>query len=483
MTQVKKNFIYNVLYQILTIVLPLITVPYVSRRLGANGIGTYSYTYSIMSYFLMFALLGINNYGNRLIAKNKDDKTKMSKEFLSLYTLQIITTSIMLLLYLAYLNIGNVEYKTIAYIQSIYLFANMFDFNWFFFGLEKFKITITRNILIKIISFIFIIFFVKNEGDIWKYTLILALSVLLSQVALITILKKYIVITKIKICDIKKHIKPVLILFIPCIAISVYKTMDKIMLGNMSNVREVGFYEQSEKIINIPLGIVTALGTVMLPKISNLVANNDKEQVSNYISKSVMFAMFLAFPISFGLIATSENFIPIFLGEEFNSAIIITNLLAITIIFISFANVLRTQYILPNEMDISYVLSVSAGAVINFIANIIFIPKLGAVGACIGTILAEFLVMICNVFAVKKNLPIREYMKSILPFFVKSLVMFVITYTISMLKINTILNLMLTILIGIIIYYILNYKYINSIIDIGKIINKIKNKYKIKGEC
>lgn len=478
MTQVKKNFIYNVLYQVLTIVLPLITVPYVSRKLGANGIGTYSYTYSIMSYFLMFALLGINNYGNRLIAKNKDNKINMSKEFLSLYALQIITTSIMILLYLIYVSIGNVQYKIIAYIQSIYLVANMFDFNWFFFGLEKFKITITRNILIKIISFIFIIIFIKNEEDIWKYTLILALSVLLSQIALIPILKKNIVKVKIKSKDVKKHIKPVLILFIPCIAISVYKTMDKIMLGNMSNIKEVGFYEQSEKIINIPMGIITALGTVMLPKISNLVANNDKEQVSNYISKSVMFAMFLAFPICFGLLATSKSFIPILLGEEFNRAIIITNLLSITIIFISFANVLRTQYILPNEMDLSYVLSVSAGAVINFIANIIFIPKYGAVGACIGTILAEFLVMFCNIIAVRKQLPIRKYMKSTLPFFIKGFIMFIVTYTVSMIQINKIENLILTTLTGIIIYCVLNEKYINSIIDIKKLI--INKKLSIK---
>ena len=478
MTQVKKNFIYNVLYQVLTIVLPLITVPYVSRKLGANGIGTYSYTYSVMSYFLMFALLGINNYGNRLIAKNKDNKINMSKEFLSLYAFQIITTSIMILLYLIYVSIGNVQYKIIAYIQSIYLVANMFDFNWFFFGLEKFKITITRNILIKIISFIFIIIFIKNEEDIWKYTLILALSVLLSQIALIPILKKNIVKVKIKSKDVKKHIKPVLILFIPCIAISVYKTMDKIMLGNMSNIKEVGFYEQSEKIINIPMGIITALGTVMLPKISNLVANNDKEQVSNYISKSVMFAMFLAFPICFGLLATSKSFIPILLGEEFNRAIIITNLLSITIIFISFANVLRTQYILPNEMDLSYVLSVSAGAVINFIANIIFIPKYGAVGACIGTILAEFLVMFCNIIAVRKQLPIRKYMKSTLPFFVKGFIMFIVTYTVSMIQINKIENLILTTLTGIIIYCLLNEKYINSIIDIKKLI--INKKLSIK---
>lgn len=478
MTQVKKNFIYNVLYQVLTIVLPLITVPYVSRKLGANGIGTYSYTYSVMSYFLMFALLGINNYGNRLIAKNKDNKINMSKEFLSLYAFQIITTSIMILLYLIYVSIGNVQYKIIAYIQSIYLVANMFDFNWFFFGLEKFKITITRNILIKIISFIFIIIFIKNEEDIWKYTLILALSVLLSQIALIPILKKNIVKVKIKSKDVKKHIKPVLILFIPCIAISVYKTMDKIMLGNMSNIKEVGFYEQSEKIINIPMGIITALGTVMLPKISNLVANNDKEQVFNYISKSVMFAMFLAFPICFGLLATSKSFIPILLGEEFNRAIIITNLLSITIIFISFANVLRTQYILPNEMDLSYVLSVSAGAVINFIANIIFIPKYGAVGACIGTILAEFLVMFCNIIAVRKQLPIRKYMKSTLPFFIKGFIMFIVTYTVSMIQINKIENLILTTLTGIIIYCLLNEKYINSIIDIKKLI--INKKLSIK---
>lgn len=477
MNQIKKNFIYNVIYQILILILPIVTVPYVSRVLGVDGVGIYSYTSAIASYFMMFALLGINNYGNRTIAKVRDDKQKLSKNFWGIFTLQLTMSIIMILLYICYILIFLKNYKTIAMIQIIYVLSVIFDVNWLFFGLEKFRITVTRSTVLKLISLVFIFTFVKNKNDLWIYTLIMSVSTLLSQLTLWLFVKKEVNMVKIDIKDIKIHIKPCFILFIPVVAISLYKIMDKVMIGILANTTEVGYYEQAEKIINIPMGIVTALGVVMLPRISNLVSKGDDKKISEYMKKSCDFMMFLAFPICFGIISVSSDFIPLFLGNEFYKTSTLIYYIAITIVFVSFASVIRNQYLIPKEKDRVYVISVICGAVINLIINYLLIPKYESVGAAIGTIFAEFFVMFYQILAVRNELPVIEYLKNVSIFFAKSLIMFFFVLLIKLFKLSPILTIILQITIGGLIYVLLNIKYINEIIDIKKILNK-----KIRGK-
>lgn len=472
-SQLKKNLIYNVLYQILLLVLPFITVPYVSRVLGVDGIGIYSYTYSVVNYFMLVAMLGINNYGNRTIAKVRDNKDKLSKTFYSIYSIQFIMSILMIMLYLLYIVVFDVKYKSIAQLQIICLLSNMLDINWFFFGLEKFKLTVTRSTIVKIVSLIFIFLFVKQESDLWKYVLILSCSSLFSQLFLFTFLKKEINFIKITISDVLVHIKPILVLFIPVIAISVYKIMDKIMLGNMSVINEVGYYEQAEKIISIPLGIITALGTVMLPRISNLVQNKRDDQVRKYIHKSISFMMFLAFPICFGLISISKEFVLAFLGNGFMKSSVLLSYLSVTIVFLSFANVIRTEYLIPREMDNIYIVSVGLGAVINFVINLLLIPHLSSVGACIGTIAAEFIVMFYQIMAIRKELPVKDYILNSIPYFIKSFIMFIIIYLFNYINISNMIRLVLQVLLGCFIYFLLNIKYVLSIVDIKKYMRKL----------
>lgn len=466
MNQLKKNFIYNVAYQILILLLPIITVPYVSRVLGTDGIGVYSYTYSVVYYFMLIALLGINNYGNRTIAKCRDDKEKLSKSFFSIYIIQVLMSLIMIAIYIIYILLFEVNYKFIASIQILYLISNMFDINWFFFGLEKFKLTVSRSTIIKVISLIFIFIFVNDKSDLWIYTLILSLSTLLSQLILIPFLYKEVKFVKIALNDIKRNIKPCLILFIPVIAVSLYKVMDKIMLGNMSDISEVGLYEQAEKITQIPLGIITALGTVMMPRISNLVHKGQSNEIKMYLKKSMEFTSFLTLPIVFGLISIADDFIPIFLGIEFAKSVPILKLLSITLIFISYANVLRTQFLIPNNMDKEYTISVILGAIVNIIINLLLIPKYNSIGACIGTIFAEATVYIYQCYILRRKLPIFEYIKDSTCFFIESIIMFSIILLINFMNINICLKIIIKILIGIALYAALNYKYICKFLKI-----------------
>ena len=244
------------------------------------------------------------------------------------------------------------------------------------------------------------------------------------------------------------------------------------MIGALSNVTEVGYYENAEKISNIPLTIITALGTVMLPRISNLVAKGDYKQTKKYIDKSMNYVMFMSLAMCMGLIGVGYHFAPMFFGSEFQKTGLLIMLLAITLPFLSFANVLRTQYLIPKEEDGIYIKSVFAAAIVNLIMNFIFIPKYGSIGACFGTITAEFAVMFYQAYAIRKELPIKEYVINSIPFFFKSIVMLSIIYPFNMIEMNGILRLFIQVFLGCLIYGLLNIKYIFSIVDIKKLLKR-----------
>lgn len=468
MENVKRNFIYNIAYQILIMIIPLITTPYVSRVIGSEGIGTYSYTYSIAYYFMIFAMIGFNNYGNRSIAQVRDDKEKLTITFKEIYLLQIIIALIMTILYAMYLLFFDIQFKFISVIQGLYVISCIFDINWFFFGVENFKLTVVRNTIIKILSLIFIFLFVKDSNDVYIYVLILAGSSLISQLSLFPYLSKYIGKSKIKITNIKKHLMPCLKLFLPVIAVTMYRVMDKTMIGIFSTMSEVGYYENAEKIISIPNAIISALGVVMLPRMSNMYSNGKENESKSTIRKSIKFVMFLSFAMTFGIISISKDFSIMFFGKDFVKTGYLISLLAITIVFLSWGNVLRTQYLIPKERDKEYIISAFLGAFVNFIFNFIFIPKYGAIGACFGTILAEFIVVIYQSYAIRKELPLLKYLYDIVPFFIKSLIMLFIIYFINYLNILVVVKIVLQILLGVFIYLILNIKYILKLVNIRK---------------
>ena len=464
-TKLKKNLLYNVLYQLLNLCLPIITVPYVSRTLGVEGNGIYSYTYSIVNYFMIFAMLGISNYGNRTIAKNKDNKENLSKEFLSIYCLQFVFTFLSIILYLLYCIFIS-EYFVISIIEVIFLVSTLLDISWLYFGLEEFKKTVTRNILVKIISLTLIFSFVKGENDLYLYTAIMALSSLLSQLVLWISIRKYLTFKGIKLNkkDVKKHIKGIIILFIPVISYSVYKIMDKIMIGLLSSVEEVAYYEYAEKIINIPIGFITALGTVMLPKISNLVANKEFEKVEDYLFKAIKFIIFLAIPCFLGLVAIGSEFAVIFLGEEYSHSGNLIKLLALTIPFTAWANVIRTQWLIPKENDNIYISTTILGAILNLIINLLLIPKYAAFGACIGTVCSEALITILQSFLSRKEIDFKVFLRPILYFIFSGLVMFISIQLIGQFIENKLIMVMFEVIMGGIIYCTLNIKYISEIL-------------------
>ena len=459
MVSENKNFLMNVAYQLLSYVFPLVTVSYVSQCLGVTNIGTYSYTYSTVYLFMLLGMLGINNYGNREIARVRDDKQACSFIFFSIYKLQLLTVGLASIGYVIYIQCIVSEYEKLFWLQAIYLFSACLDVNWFYFGLEKFKLTITRNCIIKVASLILILFFVRTEADLAQYTVIMAGSTFLSQLYLILILHRYIVNVHTTLHDSLHHLRGCCILFIPVLAFGIYRVMDKTMLGAMATVTELGYYENAERLINIPISIINALGTVMLPRMSYLLKNHSEESTKT-IYASMKLALLLSCMMAAGIFLVSNDIVVVLFGYDFYKSGEIIRILSITIFASAWANVIRTQYLIPSGKDTIYVISTIGGAVVNLLLNIVLIPQYGAYGACLGTIAAEYFVMIYQTVKVRKVLEIKRYFNLAWKDLVISCGIILFSYEVGNFFSDIYVRLLVNIFIAIVLFGTINYRYI-----------------------
>ena len=449
----KKNFLYNSFYQLLLIVVPLITTPYLARALGAEGMGLYSYAHAIAGYFVLFIMLGLNNYGNRTIAFVRDDKKKLSRTFCEICRMQITISLVVIALYVLYaIFLSN---NPITWVMLIYIVSAAFDINWLFFGLEQFKITVIRSSIIKIISVALIFILVKTQDDVFLYAVINTVGVLASQLILWFYIKKFIVFERVSLGDSLKHLKPDLILFIPVLAISLYKIMDKIMLGGLSDLEQVGFYENTERVIQVPLALITALGTIMMPKISNLAAKKDDWKIRQYMEKSLYFAILIASSMCFGIMAVANDFVPWFYGEGFESCVMLFQILMPSCIFLAIANVVRTQHLIPCKRDKVYIISVIIGAIVNLVVNAILIPTQGAQGAAAGTLLAECGVCLIQLIMIRKDLRIGMILLKSMWYVVAGLIMYGVLQSVPNVSDSNFYNLLVKTILGGVLYIIL----------------------------
>lgn len=459
MRKENKNFLYNVIYQIFSLLMPLITAPYIARVLGVDNIGIYSYTYSIVSYFMLAALLGINNYGSREIAKvaQRGDRSELSKLFCEIYYMQLILGVVMVILYFVLMPVFGGQYQHILILQSIFLVSAVFDINWFFFGLENFKLTVSRNVIIKSLSLVLIFVFVRSEADLSKYVLIMSLSTLVSQLFLWLYVKKYVNFVKRGFREIFRHLRQCLVLFVPVVAYSIYRIMDKTMLGAISGTIPLGYYQNAEAIINIPVALVAALGTVMLPSMSKKMET--REFNKKFFSSFELMFLFVV-PVIVSLINIGPDLATVFYGGAFTESGYIIRVLAITILFAGIANVVRTNFLIPRRKDKIYVISTILGAIVNLILNLIFIPKFGVYGACIGTIAAELSVMIYQILKTKVDIKYRKMLKIFAIYILKSIPICISQIVINLIIKDILLRVFCNVVVTIILFVVLNYKYI-----------------------
>lgn len=421
---VAKNYAYNLTYQILTLILPFITTPYISRVLGSEGVGIYGYTYSIATYFILFGSLGVALYGQREIAYAQENVEKRMRTFVEIVLFRFITMMIATVIFVVFFMIKG-EYSIYYRILGFELLAAAVDISWFFQGLEEFKKTVIRNIAVRLISVTLIFVFVNNKEDLVKFVLIYSLADFIGNLSLWVYLPKYFKGQKIKDISVYRHLVPILMLFVPQISNQIYNILDKTMIGKIIvDKNEVGYYEQAQKMIRLLITIVTSLGVVMIPKMASTFASGDKEKVNDYLRRSFNFVFFLSFPLMFGIVSISPEFVPIFFGEGYDKTVILINIISPIVLLMGVANVIGTQYLLPTKKQKEYTISVTIGLIVNFILNYILINLWDSVGASISTVISQLVVDLLQLRNIKDAIPMRQLIKMSSKYFISGLVMF-----------------------------------------------------------
>ncbi|MDR0221934.1 MAG: flippase [Oscillospiraceae bacterium] len=452
MPTIKKNLLYQNAYQLLTILIPLALAPYLSRVLGAEGIGVYSYTFSVTTYFVYFAMLGINHHGARAIASVGGDRETLNKTFSNLLVLHLAVSVIAAAAFAVYCMFSAEDFQPYFAIQSLLILAALMDVNWFFMGMERFKITAMRGISFRLIMVVCVFIFVKSENDLWIYALIVSAGALATQAVIWLFLKRYASFVKPSLSGIKPHIKPVLLLFVPIVALSVYRTMNKIMLGAMTDNVQLGFFANAEKIILVPIGFITAFNAVMVPRMSRVNARGDETEKNRLTMISMKYVMLLAFALAFGIAAIANDFAPLFFGGGFEDCGgLITGLCAL-IPFLSFQNVITSQYLIPNSKDNLYTIASMAGAVVSIVANALLIPKFQAMGAVAGLVSAEAVICVAAALFAKKALPLVSYLKNSVFFLFAGFAMFFLTRYVGSLTGVGVLSVLVRIFAGTVFY-------------------------------
>lgn len=470
----KKNFLYNAIYQIFMILLPIITVPYVSRVLGPSGVGLYSYTGSYAQYFVLVGMIGVSLYGNRQVAYNKNNKEKLSKEFWNIYGLQFLTTLISFSSYIVIFVIINSSNKIMYLVQSIVVLTTIFDISWFFIGYEDMRSVVFRNTIVKIIGVLSIFIFVRKPEDVIKYAFIMVMSNFIGQIIMWFNIKDKVYKYKPNIKESIKHLKPALSLFISQLAIQIYTLLDKTMLGFMTGVHEVGLYENSQKTIKLSLTLITSLGVVMLPRMSALHSQGKKDEFNKLIYKAFSFVNFMVFPMVLGLIAISNTFSLWFYGESFNGIGFLLKIGSMLMIFIGWSNILGIQVMLPMKKERQFTISVTIGAIVNFILNLFLIKEFQANGTTLASVIAEFSVTATQAYFLKELIDIKSIFKSIIKPLIGSIIMFIaLIFIIPMFRIGVFWTL-IEVAIGGIIYLVVMYVLKDQFLEEGVNIIKVK---------
>ena len=419
--KVIKNYLYNLSYQILTIILPIITVPYVTRIFTSEDLGNYGFYNSIVSYFSLFAMLGIGLYGTKQIAAAND----VSSTFWNIYVIQLISSALAIFVYLIVVfsipQMGGV----IPLMVSVVLFERMFDISWLFSGKEDFKKITLRNTVVRLVGVICIFTFIKSSDDLYLYIFLIVIINFLGQLVMWVPAKKFIKRPSFNTKIMKKNLHPIVLLFLPQVAISLYVVLDRTLLGLLGSYSDVGIYEQGQKLTSILITVVTSLGVVMLPRVANLLSEQKDREAQNMVKFSFILYNLIIFPMIFGLIAVNEVFVKLFLGQNFQDVKYVLYIIVFNLMFIGWTNILGYQVLVVRNKNKEFMLSTTIPAFVSVVVNIAVIPFFGYIGASITSVVVEILVFAiqwyysCNIIN-KKLLFNKDLAKIIL----SSLVMF-----------------------------------------------------------
>ncbi|MGE5629217.1 MAG: flippase [Solirubrobacterales bacterium] len=451
MSQLKKNFIYNALLTTSGFVLPFITFPYVTRVLAPEGIGQVNFVNSFIQYFVIISSLGIPFYGVREIAKCRENLELRSKLLFELFILKLIFSFISLVIYLAIIFSVPRFYNYLSYYTFgiALIVIGTLDFNYFFSGLENFKYITVRTVFFQVVSVILTFIFIQTRTDTLKYFLIPIFISLLTVIVNTRYILKFVDVQALKKkLELKKHIKPLVLLFSIMLFSSIYNLLDTTILGFITNDKYVGYYSAATKINKIPISLLMVLVPVMLPRVSNEFEKKNYIEIKRLVSKTIHFVILLGVPITMGLLAISPEIISLFSGAEFTPSITTLRILSPLAFIIGLTTNFSTQLLVPLGKDRQLLISVVIGTVVSILLNIILIPVLYQNGAAISNLAAEIVVLSTCYYFVSKFVEIYIPFKEIVLTFIACLPFWGIAFIVRCIFVSPLFILVITVLIS-----------------------------------
>lgn len=458
-----KNYLYSMAYQILVLIVPMITMPYISRVLGPTAIGDYGFTSGIVSYFGIFGALGTANYAQREIAFRQTNKSEYSLIFIEILFIRILMLSFVSFLFAIFIYFFGDQYLYLYKIQIITIIAWFFDITWLYQGLEDFKFITIRNILIKLLSTISIFIFVNDKTDLGKYAFILSFSILLGNVIAWPQLIKILSRVSLKSLKIKRHFKGILVMFASVLAIQLYTVLDQTLLGILSNTTEVGYYSQAQKVIKLALTVITSLATILLPRIAFLYIKNDFNKMNEFFKISINYLLFIAYPLMVGTILCSTRFVPVFFGIQYGKVVTLMQLLSVLYIILGAGQLMGSILVAINKQK-EVTIVVCVGAIINIIMNLFLIPKLNSVGSVLASIITETFVSVFEFRFIKNIFETNFIINMSKNYLISSVFMGVIVYLTGFLNLSVFSTLICQVFFGMLSYFIALYILQDSIV-------------------
>lgn len=424
-SKIRQNTLLMLSYEIFITIVPLITIPYVSRVLGTYGVGTYSFAHSSICYFTALTALGVSMYGKREIASciNREQR---SKTFWNIWAIESLMFVLSFIAYVIYILNCGINIKPALWIQLLTLTGVWLDITWFFFGIEDFKAALMRNFLVRITSTTLVFIFVQSPEDTYLYVFILASCDLFSVTYMWIIIRKYVNKMHFDLHLVKKHLSPMFKMFIPAISVQLFSMTDKFLLGYLVDISAVGLYENAYRITKFPTAFITVLGSVMLPRITKLKVQGNEGLINQYFERSFSLTVFVGLGCAFGLIAVSPTLIPVYLGPDFIDSINLIRILSLILIVIAVGNTFRMQFILPNKMDNLYAKSFFFAAMMNVILNLLMIPLFSYYGAAFASLISEMIICVYLLYRIRSNFNYKVLFGKVMKYIISALIMLIV---------------------------------------------------------
>ena len=402
----KKNFVLNALLTMSGFIFPLITFPYVSRVLLAAGYGKVEFGTSVIATFSIFAQLGIPTYGIRACARVRDNREELTRTAHELLLINLITT---ILTYAALAVAIMVvpkyrEERLLLIIMSMTMMLTSIGMEWLYKALEQYKYITIRSLVFKAIGVVAMFLLIHSEEDYVIYGAITIFAASASNILNLVNAHKYIGFKPVGGYDLRRHLKPVAIFFAMACATTIYTHLDNNMLGLMTTDVDVGYYGAAVKIKNLLITIVTSLGAVLLPRASYYVEQGNMEEFRRITAKALNFVFLIAAPLTVYFTLFAKEGILFLSGDDFYGAITPMQVIMPTLFFIGLTNVLGIQILVPTGREKVVLYSEIAGAIVDLIINALLIPGMHATGAAIGTVVAEFVVLAVQYYALRKEI-------------------------------------------------------------------------------